>query len=112
LPRAARTIRVTRPRWPPVTLAQGPGSYVPQPNYVPIPERQPVSESRSIDRSRIGSVESIEPIRERPQGMGTGAVIGGVLGAVAGNNVERNHREGVSGYRVSIRLDASSFHRV
>ena len=72
---------------------------------------------------------SIEAIRERPQGNGTGAVIGGVLGAVvgnqfghglgraamtgvgaaggavAGNNVERNHRERVTGYRVSVRLD-------
>ncbi|MGZ5241513.1 MAG: glycine zipper 2TM domain-containing protein [Caldimonas sp.] len=71
----------------------------------------------------------IEPIRERPQGSGAGAVIGGVLGAVignqighgagraamtgvgavggavAGNNLERNHREAVTGYRVSIRLD-------
>jgi outer membrane lipoprotein SlyB len=33
----------------------------------------------------------------------TGA--GAVGGAVAGNNVERNHNEGVVGYRVSIRLD-------
>jgi outer membrane lipoprotein SlyB len=88
-----------------------------------------VVETAPIDRSRIGSVQSIEPIRTRPQGSGAGAVVGGVLGAVvghqfgsgvgrvamtglgaaggavAGNNVERNHNESISGYRVSIRLD-------
>jgi outer membrane lipoprotein SlyB len=78
---------------------------------------------------RLGSVDSIEPIRERPQGTGAGAVIGGVAGAVignqfghglgraamtglgvaggaiAGNNVERNVRKRVVGYRVRVRLD-------
>jgi outer membrane lipoprotein SlyB len=89
----------------------------------------PLAQARPVDRSRIGAVTSIEPIRERPQGTGAGAVIGGVVGAVvgnqfghglgraamtglgaaggavAGNNVERNHREGISGYRVRVRLD-------
>ena len=85
-----------------------------------------------VDRSHVGSVASIEPIHERPEGSGAGAVIGGVLGAVvgnqfghgagragmtgvgavggaiAGNNLERNHREAITGYRVSIRLDNGS----
>lgn len=89
----------------------------------PVPSR-PVVASASR-----GEVSSIEPIWDRPQGNGTGAVIGGVLGAVvgnqfghgngralttvlgaaggavAGNNVERNHREGIVGYRVRVRLD-------
>jgi outer membrane lipoprotein SlyB len=111
----------------PVVVAQAPGTYAAQPNYVPA--QRPVVETAPIDRSRIGAVESIEPIRTRPQGSGAGAVVGGVLGAVvghqfgggvgrvamtglgaaggaiAGNNVERNHNESISGYRVSIRLD-------
>jgi outer membrane lipoprotein SlyB len=94
--------------------------------------QRPVVEAQPVDRSRIGSVESIEPIRTRPQGSGAGAVVGGVLGAVvghqfgsgvgraamtglgaaggavAGNNVERNHNESISGYRVSVRLDNGS----
>jgi outer membrane lipoprotein SlyB len=93
----------------------------------PLPPAPP-----QIARNRIGSIESIEPIRTRPQGSGAGAVVGGVLGAVvgnqfghglgraaltgagavggalAGNNVERNYKEGVAGYRVSIRLDNGS----
>ena len=36
----------------------------------------------------------------------TGA--GAVGGALAGNNVERNYKEGVSGYRVVVRLDNGS----
>lgn len=103
-----------------------PNAYAPQPNYV---AEHPAAESLAVDRSRTGLVSSIEPIRERPQGTGAGAVIGGVLGAVvgnqfghgagragmtgvgavggaiAGNNLERNHREAITGYRVSIRLD-------
>lgn len=103
-----------------------PNAYAPRPNYV---AERPAAESPAADRSRIGSVASIEPIRERPQGTGAGAVIGGVLGAVvgnqfghgagragmtgvgavggaiAGNNLERNQREAITGYRVSIRLD-------
>jgi outer membrane lipoprotein SlyB len=78
---------------------------------------------------RLGSIESIEPIRERPQGTGAGAVIGGVAGAVlgnqfghglgraamtgigaaggaiAGNNVERNVRQKIVGYPGHVRLD-------
>ena len=117
-----------RPTYPaqssyPAPLA--PNAYAPQPNYVV--ERH--AAEAAADSSRIGSVSSIEPIRERPQGSGAGAVIGGVLGAVvgnqfghgagragmtgagavggaiAGNNLERNHRETITGYRVSIRLD-------
>ncbi len=102
-----------------------PNAYAPLPNYVV--ERH--AAEAVVDRSHIGSVANIEPIRERPQGTGAGAVIGGVLGAVvgnqfghgagragmtgvgavggaiAGNNLERNHREAITGYRVSIRLD-------
>ncbi|HEY9027901.1 MAG TPA: glycine zipper 2TM domain-containing protein [Burkholderiaceae bacterium] len=76
-----------------------------------------------------GEVRSIEPIEERPQGSGAGAVIGGVLGgvvgnqfghgngrtamtvlgaaggAVAGHNVERSINKRIVGYRVSVRLD-------
>ena len=87
------------------------------------PPPQPVASNR------VGAITSIEPIRTRPQGSGAGAVIGGVLGAVvgnqfghglgraaitgagavggalAGNNVERNYKEGVSGYRIVVRLD-------
>ena len=113
------------PTWP---IAQAPAGYSQPPAYVPVPERR-VADARPVDRNNIGSVESIEPIRERPQGSGAGAVIGGVLGAVvgnqfghsagraamtglgavggavAGNNIERNHREGITGYRISVRLD-------
>ena len=105
--------------------APAPNAYAPLPNHV---ADRPVAES-AADRGHIGSVASIEPIRERPQGSGAGAVIGGVLGAVvgnqfghgagrasmtgvgavggaiAGNNIERNHREAITGYRVGIRLD-------
>ena len=115
-------------------VAPAPNAYAPQPNHVV--ERH-AAES-AVDRSRIGSVASIEPIRERPQGSGAGAVIGGVLGAVvgnqfghgagragmtgvgavggaiAGNNIERNQREAITGYHVGIRLDngtARSFER-
>jgi uncharacterized protein YcfJ len=69
---------------------------------------------------------------QRPQGSGAGAVIGGVLGgvignqfghglgraamtgvgaaggAIAGNNVERNYKTAVVGYRVHVRLDNGS----
>jgi outer membrane lipoprotein SlyB len=82
-----------------------------------------------VPRNRVGSITGIEPIRTRPKGSGAGAVIGGVLGgvlgnqfghglgraamtgagvaggAIAGNNVERNYKEGVAGYRVHVRLD-------
>ena len=121
---------------PPRTAQPAQGGYAqtapayqpPAPGYAPAPDRR-VAEARPVDRNNIGSVQSIEPIRNRPQGSGAGAVIGGVLGAVvgnqfghstgraamtglgavggavAGNNIERNHREGITGYRVSVRLD-------
>ena len=114
---------------PVVYPAQTESRVAPPPVYAPAPEPRRVADARPVDRNNIGSVTSIEPIRDRPQGSGAGAVIGGVLGAVvgnqfghsggraamtglgavggalAGNNIERNHREGITGYRVSIRLD-------
>ncbi len=42
----------------------------------------------------------------RESGFGPADVAAGVVGgAVAGNNVERNYKEGVSGYRVVVRLN-------
>lgn len=97
--------------------------------YRPAPLPAPVAPPAAVASNRVGEITSIEPIRTRPQGSGAGAVIGGVLGAVvgnqfghgvgraaltgagavggalAGNNVERNHKEGISGYRVVVRLD-------
>ena len=84
------------------------------------------TQPRAVDTARVGRVVAIDPIRTRPQGSGVGAVAGGVVGglignkviggtaataigavggAVAGNNLERNHREGVAGYHVHVRLD-------
>jgi outer membrane lipoprotein SlyB len=89
----------------------------------------PVGRAPVVARDRVGSVTAIEPVRQRPQGSGAGAVIGGVLGgvvgnqfghglgraamtgvgaaggAIAGNNVERNYKTAVVGYRVHVRLD-------
>lgn len=105
--------------------------YEAQASDVPGPDQQRVAAESVpvVARASIGSVESIEPIHVRPQGTGAGAVIGGVLGAVvgnqfghgggraamtglgavggavAGNNIERNQREAITGYRVRIRLD-------
>jgi outer membrane lipoprotein SlyB len=127
---------------PPVQVAAAAPALVPQPaypaqsgqptGYAPVPNdavQRSAPEPRAADRSRVGSISSIEPIRERPQGTGAGAVIGGVLGAVvgnqfghgggravmtgagavggavAGNNIERNRNTTVTGYRVAIRLD-------
>jgi outer membrane lipoprotein SlyB len=100
------------------------------PQAQPAPEVQQVpAAARPAPSFQIGSIASIEPVRQRPQGTGTGAVIGGVLGAVvgnqfghgvgraamtgvgaaggaiAGNNVERNYKTAVVGYRVNVRLD-------
>lgn len=82
--------------------------------------------SRAAPSAALGHIVSIDPIRTRPKGSGVGAVAGGVVGgvlgnkvfggtaatvigaaggAVAGNNLERNHKEGVAGYRVNVRLD-------
>ena len=81
---------------------------------------------RQVPSANAGRIVGIEPIRARPKGSGAGAVAGGVVGgvlgnqvfggtaatvigaaggAVAGNNLERNHRTAVTGYRVSVRLD-------
>lgn len=137
---------------PPVTVAQtAPQATTPQssgyaaaPVAAPVPparvdDSPPVRSSAPVRNARVaqapapsghlGSIESIEPIRERPQGTGAGAVVGGVLGgvvghqfgsglgrtamtglgaaggAIAGNNVERNVRTKVVGYRIHVRLD-------
>lgn len=109
-----------------------PPVYVQQPVQYSSPQRvaqaQP-ERARPVASNRLGEVRHIEEIRTRPKGSGTGAVIGGVLGglvgnqfghgggkaattvlgaaggAVAGNNIERNRNEGISGYRVTVRLD-------
>jgi len=105
------------------------------PQGLPVPTAQPAApaaQPRAVPRERIGSVTAIEPVRQRPQGSGAGAVIGGVLGgvignqfghglgraamtgvgaaggAIAGNNVERNYKTAVVGYRVHVRLDNGS----
>ena len=117
------------PAAPPPVYVQQP---VQQPVQYSAPQRvaqaQP-ERARPVASNRLGEVRHIEEIRTRPQGSGTGAVIGGVLGglvgnqfghgggkaattvlgaaggAVAGNNIERNRNEGVSGYRVTVQLD-------
>ncbi len=105
--------------------------------YAPAPAdaAQPAApQPRAADRHHVGAITSIEPVRERPEGSGTGAVVGGLLGAVvgnqfghgtgravmtgagavggavAGNNIERNHNTHVVGYRVSVRLDDGTTH--
>jgi outer membrane lipoprotein SlyB len=101
---------------------------VPPPVYVQTPV-QVAQAQPALNPALHGEVRGIEAIRDRPQGTGKGAIIGGVLGAVvgnrfghgngraamtvlggaggavAGNNVERNMNEGVVGYRVVVRLD-------
>lgn len=123
-----------QPAYPPRAAYPAQSRYpAPTTPYADAPPPNPVIERHAaeaaVDRGHVGSVARIEPIRERPQGSGAGAVIGGVLGAVvgnqfghgagragmtgagavggaiAGNNLERNHREEITGYRVSIRLD-------
>ncbi|HEX4234629.1 MAG TPA: glycine zipper 2TM domain-containing protein [Caldimonas sp.] len=95
----------------------------------PIAHDTRVAQNQAVPSGRLGSIESIEPIHERPKGTGAGAVIGGVAGAVignqfgsglgraamtglgaaggavAGNNVERNIKTRVVGYRIHVRLD-------
>ncbi len=112
--------------------AAPPPAYVQQPVQYSPPQRVAQAEperARPVASNRLGEVRHIEEIRSRPKGSGTGAVIGGVLGglvgnqfghgggkaattvlgaaggAVAGNNIERNRNEGVSGYRVTVKLD-------
>ncbi len=121
------------PRGAATTYAAAPATAYPAdpaPQVRPAPVQAPAAPTPAqVASNRVGEIESIEPIRTRPQGSGAGAVIGGVLGAVvgnqfghglgraaltgagavggalAGNNVERNHKEGVSGYRVVVRLN-------
>jgi outer membrane lipoprotein SlyB len=101
-----------------------------RPEPVPVPARDArVAEHAAVPSSTLGSIDRIEPITQRPQGNGTGAVIGGVAGAVignqfghglgraamtglgaaggavAGNNIERNVRKTVVGYRIHVHLD-------
>ena len=138
---------------PPVTVAETPPQLATAqpsgdaaaPVVAPVPrarvDDQPPARSSSVPvrnarvaqapapSGHLGSIESIEPIRQRPQGTGAGAVVGGVLGgvvghqfggglgqaamtglgaaggAIAGNNVERNVRTQVVGYRIHVRLD-------
>jgi outer membrane lipoprotein SlyB len=114
---------------PPASYQDAP----PQVRPVPAaPPRAPAAQPPAVAHDRIGSVTAIEPVRERPQGSGAGAVVGGVLGgvlgnqfghgmgraamtgvgvaggAIAGNNVERNYKTAVVGYRVHVRLDNGS----
>jgi len=99
----------------------------------PVPTRDArVAQRPAAPSSTLGSIDRIDPITQRPQGNGTGAVIGGVAGAVignqfghglgraamtglgaaggavAGNNIERNVRKTVVGYRIHVRLDDGS----
>lgn len=123
----AWAIPVPRTDQPPAAVAPDDAVALPR---APAPAAvHPAPAARAIASHRVGRVERIEPIRERPPGTGKGAVIGGVLGgvvgnqfghgggraamtvlgaaggAVAGNNVERNINKRVVGYRVTVRLD-------
>jgi outer membrane lipoprotein SlyB len=92
----------------------------------PEPAASSATAARAAPSAHVGRITGIDPIRTRPKGTGVGAVAGGVAGglignrviggtaataigavggAVAGNNLERNHREGVSGYHVHLRMD-------
>jgi uncharacterized protein YcfJ len=92
------------------------------------PMPMPMTAPRVVAQAPLARVVSIQPIREQPHGTGAGAVIGGVLGAVVGNqfghgngrtamtvlggvggavggnSVERKVNERVVGYRVQVRL--------
>jgi outer membrane lipoprotein SlyB len=100
-----------------------------RPEPVPVPAHDARVAQRAPAPSTLGSIDRIDPITQRPQGNGTGAVIGGLAGAVignqfghglgraamtglgaaggavAGNNVERNVRKTVVGYRIHVHLD-------
>ena len=104
-------------------LGMGSAGVAAQPADGPRAEAAP----RASARAMVGRIVGIDPIRTRPKGSGVGAVAGGVVGgvvgnkvfggstaatvigaaggAVAGNNLERNHREGIAGYRINVRLD-------
>jgi len=121
----------------PAPVAQAPAAVAPPVQVAQAPQ-PPMVQQRVVERpvasNRFGEVSNIEPIRTRPKGTGTGAVIGGVLGAVVGNqfghgtgraattvlggaagavvgnNLERNHNEGIAGYRVTVHLDNGQSH--
>ena len=112
-----------QPQPQPVQVAQA------QPVAPPPVYEQPRPRPRAVASANLGEVRSINEIRSRPKGSGTGAVVGGVVGgllgnqlgggsgrvattvvgaaggAVVGNNLERNHNTVVTGYRVNVRLD-------
>lgn len=126
----------TAPQYAPVPAANSTG--YPQdgpPRVQPTPAAGPATpqaQAPVVPRNGVGAITAIEPVRQRPQGSGAGAVIGGVLGgvignqfghglgraamtgvgaaggAIAGNNVERNYKTAVVGYRVHVRLDNGS----
>ena len=131
-PAPATTVQQAPVAVPPTRYAAAPSVSHPEdpsPAYRQAPLPTPVVQARPVASNRIGEITSIEPIRTRPQGSGAGAVVGGVLGAVvgnqfghglgraaltgagaaggalAGNNIERNYKEGISGYRIVVRLD-------
>jgi len=117
---------------PPQPLPPATADDLARPEPAPVPTRNARVAHRTAAPSTLGSIDRIEPITQRPQGNGTGAVIGGVAGAVignqfghglgraamtglgaaggavAGNNIERNVRKTVVGYRVHVRLDDGS----
>ena len=118
------TIRTSSLRSAALAVALATGSLLAVAEPVPLTEAPPAA--RPVPSGNVGHVTAIDPIRTRPQGTGVGAVAGGVVGgvlgheliggtaatvvgaaggAVAGNNLERNHREGVAGYTVHVRLD-------
>ena len=51
-----------------------------------------------------GTVESIETFTEKGQATGGGAVAGGVIGAIAGHEIEKNVKK-VTRYRIALRMD-------
>jgi len=127
--------RVGQPVPPLSNNDAGPAADAPAPATTPsvpaAPSTRPVAAPapQAAPSAHLGRVSQIEAIRERPPGTGKGAVVGGVLGAlvgnqfghgggkaamtvvgaaggaVAGNNVERNINKRVVGYRVTVRLD-------
>ena len=114
----------------PVPATTVPHAVAPQPApRAPVERVAQAAPQQRVASATLGEVRAIDAIRTRPPGSGTGAVVGGVLGAVLGNqigkgdgraaatvigavgggvignNVERNHNEGVSGYRVRVQFD-------
>jgi outer membrane lipoprotein SlyB len=102
-----------------------PAVTVPAALVKPVDERR----DRTAPRAVFGQVSAIEPIHSSPKASGTGAVVGGLLGAVVGNQVgsgtgraaatvlggvggavvgnkvEKHRSESVVGYRVHVQLD-------